>query len=345
MSRFAVLQSKMAEETQQAPSAVARLFQHERRELDDIGRRLRSTNPSVIITCARGSSDHAAAFFKYAVEIMLGVPVASMGPSVASLYGTKLRFNNAVMISVSQSGKSPDIVALHTTAREAGALTIAVVNGENSPLAAVSDIVVRLHCGPELSVAATKSLISSCAALVAIVAAWSGDMALKRAVDNLPASLDLALLQDWSAAEAIANANSGYTIGRGPSFPLAAEAALKLKEVASLHMEAFSAAEVMHGPLQLVTPGFPVIAFVQDDVAAPTSKAAVQRLIEAGADVFTASPLAMPGTVLPMLTTGHGITDPIAMILSFYGLAERISRLRGFNPDQPSQLHKVTETI
>jgi glutamine---fructose-6-phosphate transaminase (isomerizing) len=335
----------MAVETSQAPTAVSRLFDLEGAKLEELGQRLNKRNPPCIVTCARGSSDHAAAFFKYAVEIMLGIPVASMGPSIASLYGVNLRLDNAVMVSVSQSGKSPDLVALQLAAKKAGALTVAVVNIVDSPLAESSDIVIPLHCGPELSVAATKSLVSSCAALLAIVAAWSGNANLKRAVGNLPLALDLALQQDWSAAHELATQQSGYVIGRGPSQPMALEAALKLKETASLHIEAFSAAEVMHGPLQLVTKDFPILAFIQDDAAADSSMKALLHLAQAGAKLYTVSPLPMPGIPLCMQATGHGLTDPIAMILSFYVLAERIARLRGLNPDTPSRLRKVTETM
>jgi glutamine---fructose-6-phosphate transaminase (isomerizing) len=334
----------MAVETSQAPSAVARLLTLEGANLEKLGQRLNKRNAPCIVTCARGSSDHAAAFFKYAVEIMLGVPVASMGPSIASLYGVNLRLENAVMVSVSQSGKSPDLVALQLAAKKAGALTIAIVNIVDSPLAAASDIVIPMHCGPELSVAATKSLISSCAALLAIVAAWSGDPALKRVVADLPVALDIALQQDWSAADEFAMHQSGYVIGRGPSQPMALEAALKLKETASLHIEAFSAAEVMHGPLQLVTKDFPILAFIQDDATAKASIKALEHLAQAGAKIFAVSPLRLQGISLPMKATGHGLTDPLAMILSFYVLAERIARLRGLNPDTPSRLRKVTET-
>jgi glutamine---fructose-6-phosphate transaminase (isomerizing) len=345
MRRFAPLESLMARETRQAPDVVAQLLWQERQQVSQIGRRFRDLAPPVILTCGRGSSDHAAAYFKYAVEIMLGVPVASMGPSIASLYKTPLRLENAVLVTISQSGKSPDILALQKAAKDAGALTIALVNAEDSALAASADLVIPLHCGPENSVAATKTLIASCAALAAIAAEWSSDPALKRAVDALPDSLATALEQDWSIAEPISLASSGYMIGRGPSFPIAQEAALKLKETASLHMEAFSAAEVMHGPRQLVTAGFPVLAFVQDDAAARSSQDTIDHLMASGADVYTASPLPMSGKQLAMKSTGHGIIDPIAMIQSFYLLAERLAQLRGLNPDQPSHLRKVTETI
>lgn len=334
----------MARETREAPEAVARLLAREAGTIARIGDALRRLDPPVLLTCARGSSDHAAGFLKYGVEILLGRPVASMGPSIASLYEAPLRLAGTAMVTISQSGQSPDIVALQRAARQAGALTIAIVNVAPSPVAEEADFVLPLHCGTETSVAATKTMIASCAAGLAILAAWSGDAALNAAIQRLPSALTMALEQDWTSAAGIAEAGSLYTLGRGPSLPMAAEAALKLKETAALHVEAFSGAEVMHGPLQLVGPGFPVIAFAQDDRAHPAMATAVSRLIAAGADVHVASALPIPGKVLPFRATGHGLTDPLAMIQSFYLLAERVARARGHDPDRPSRLLKVTET-
>jgi glutamine---fructose-6-phosphate transaminase (isomerizing) len=336
--------SRMAQETYEAPAAVARMLDRNAVAIAALGQRLRALDPPVILTCGRGSSDHAAAYFKYLTEIMLGVPVASVGPSISSVYDAPLKLARAAVVTISQSGRSPDIVALQRAAKGAGALTIAIVNVTDSPVAAQADVVLPLHAGEETSVAATKSFIASCAAAAAVVAAWSGDIALKKAVDGLPETLDAALRQDWSVADALASESSLYVLGRGPALAMAEEAALKLKETASLHAEAFSPAEVMHGPLQLVSQGFPVLCLAPDDRAAPTTRAALEKLLASGAKVLTASPLAMPGLRLPSAPSGHGLIDPIAMIQSFYVLAERIARLRGRDPDRPERLRKVTET-
>ncbi len=335
----------MAAETREAPAAIARMLSRNATIFNAIGKRLRALNPPVILTCGRGSSDHAAAYFKYLTEIMLGVPVASVGPSIASVYGAPLKLNGAVLVTISQSGQSPDIVALQHAAKAAGALTIALVNVTESPIAAEADYIVPLHAGEEKSVAATKSFIASCAAAAAIVAAWSGDAALTAAVSRLPEVLHAALAQDWTAAEALVTERSLYVLGRGPALAMAEEAALKLKETASLHAEAFSPAEVMHGPLQLVEYGFPVLCFAPDDAAAATTRVALERLVASGAKVFTASAPTMPGMRLPAAGTGQGLTDPIAIIQSFYALAEKIARLRGHDPDRPVRLRKVTETV
>ena len=336
----------MADEIRETPEAVARMLDREGANLDKLGAKLRERAPRVIVTCARGSSDNAAAYFKYLTEILLGVPVASIGPSVASVYGAPLQLRDAVVVSVSQSGQSPDIVALQAAARAAGALAIAVVNTEDSPLAEAADAVVPLHAGPEKSVAATKSCVASAVALAALVAGWSRDAALQAAIARLPDTLAAAVAQDWSAAvPVLAAAQSAYVVGRGPAFPVAAEAALKLKETAALHAEAFSGAEVMHGPLQLLGDGFPVIALAQRDASWEAMTGAIARLRKAGGRVFPVATEPHGADTLPAAPTGHPLLDPLGMLLSFYGLAEAVAAARGQDPDSPSLLRKVTETI
>ncbi len=326
----------MAAEIGETPAVIARLLEREGATLRTLGAKLRAIDPAVIVTCARGSSDHAAGYFKYLTEIFAGVPVASLGPSVASIYRAKLRLRHTVVIAVSQSGASPDLVALQAAARDGGAFAIAAVNQLDSPLAAGADAVIPLHAGPERSVAATKSCIAAAVALAGLLAEWRGDVALGHAVSGLPAALDRALAGRWEEAlAALRSARSAYTIGRGPALPIAAEAALKLKETCVLHAEAFSGAEVMHGPLELVERGFPVIAFCQQDASAAATQHSLARVRGFGGAVFEAS----------SAPTGHAALDPLAMLLSFYAFAEQLARDRGHDPDHPSHLRKVTLTV
>jgi glutamine---fructose-6-phosphate transaminase (isomerizing) len=336
----------MALETAETPHAVARLIEREAVTIRKIAERLNALSPRVIVTCARGSSDNAAAYFKYLVEIGLGIPVASIGPSVASLYRAPLKLDGAVVVSVSQSGKSPDILALQAAARRAGAYAIAVVNDGASPLAAEADATLPIHAGPERSVAATKSFLGSAAALAALAAAFAGDAAMQRAVAALPETFAGALAADWSAlVPVLTAADSAYVLGRGPALPIAAEAALKLKETAVLHAEAFSGAEVMHGPLQLVGRGFPVLAFRPGDAAHAAMGETMARIRGAGGEVFCAGPGEPDARALPAVASGHPFLDPLLMLASFYRVAEAVARGRGHDPDKPTQLRKVTETV
>lgn len=338
--------SAMASETRETPATIARLLDTRLESMLALGRRLSKLAPPLVATCARGSSDHAASYLKYMLEIETGTPVVSIGPSVASVYRAPLQLSRAALVTVSQSGTSPDLVALQASAKASGALTIAMVNVVESPAARGADIVVPLEAGPEKSVAATKSFIAAAVAGAAITAGWTGDQELVAALRNLPDALAKALDADWSAAEEMLTAcDSLYVLGRGPAYAVAQEAALKSKEVAAIHAEAFSSAEVMHGPLRLVQNGFPVLALLPEDAAADVGRAGLDRIAAAGGRVFSAATASAPGTNLPVASTGHAFLDGLSMIVSFYVLIERVCRRCGFDPDRPVNLCKVTETV
>ncbi|TCL72941.1 SIS domain-containing protein [Rhizobium sp. BK251] len=339
-------QSLMLTEAGESPAVVAALLEKDRPALAEIARLFASARPPVVTTAARGSSDHAATFFKYLFEIACGVPVASIGPSIASVYGAELSLKGGIHFTVSQSGASPDIVALQQAAKRGGATTIAVVNVTDSPLAKQADIVLGLNAGQEKSVAATKSFIASVAALSAVTAAVSGKDDLKAALDKLPEALAATAGIDASAAEDVLfNASSLYTSGRGPAFAIALEAALKAKETAGLHAEAFSLAELMHGPMRLVQPGFPIVAFAPDDAAFENNAKALERLRGLGATTVPFSTQPLAGVNLHMPSTGNGLIDPLVALLCYYRLIEAVTRRKGFDPDKPANLLKVTETV
>jgi glucosamine--fructose-6-phosphate aminotransferase (isomerizing) len=325
----------MARETAQAPAVVAGMLARNSGALREIGRLYRRRRPSHIVTCARGSSDHAAAYFKYLAEIRLGLPCCSLGASVVSIYGARLALRDTLLLTISQSGRSPDILAFQAEAKRAGVPTLAITNDETSPLAAKADLCLPLSAGIEESVAATKTFIASAAITAAIIAESADDRALRQALDGLPQDLERAHALRWSESEnVIARASSLYVLGRGPSLPMAAEAALKLKETCGLHAEAYSAAEVRHGPMEIVTQGFPVLAFAPHDAAEATTAETLKQLAAAGAAIVRPE----------LVETGHRLLDPISIIQSFYGSAERIARRLGRDPDRPRLLKKVTQT-
>jgi glucosamine--fructose-6-phosphate aminotransferase (isomerizing) len=282
---------------------------------------------------------------KYAVELTAGLAVASVGPSVASVYGRQLRLAGAACLAISQSGKSPDIVAMAESARRGGALTIALTNTADSPLAAASDHAIDIMAGLERSVAATKTFVNSTVAGLALMAHATGDEKLLAALAKLPEQFRRAVACDWSPLTgALDGHNSLFILGRGPSFAMANEAALKFKETSSVHAEAYSAAEVMHGPLALVGPGFPVLALAARDASEPSLVEGADGMTSKGAAVFITSDKAQRAMHLPHVATGHALTDPLTLIVSFYGFIEGFARHRGLDPDQPPNLRKVTET-
>lgn len=339
-------QTHMKREIAEIPAAVARLLSEGRPALDEAARALKDTDPSLIVTIARGSSDHAATYFKYACELSTGIPVASVGPSIASIYGVDLKLDRAAAIGISQSGKSPDILAMLESARRSGATTIAVTNTVASPLAEAADRIVDICAGTEQSVAATKTFVTSAVAGLAIISGWTEDLGLAKTLDALPEALEKALDCDWSAlVDATADASSLYVLGRGPGAAIASEAALKFKETSGLHAEAYSTAEVLHGPAAIVAKGFPVLALCATDMARPSILSTCSKLVEQGGRVFVTDPEPGAGTSLPMAQTGHPLVDPIALVVSFYGFIEALARRRGFNPDEPPHLRKVTATL
>lgn len=335
----------MRREIEEVPQAVARLLDQGGPMLASAGQAIRKSDPRFMVSVARGSSDHAASFLKYAVELTAGIPVASVGPSVASIYGARLRLNGTVCLAISQSGKSPDIVAMTRQAKAGGALTVALTNTPDSPLARVADFPIDILAGIERSVAATKTFVSSAVAGLALMAHTTADEGLLAAIARLPEHFQAAIDCDWmEVAEALEEERSLFILGRGPSFALASEAALKFKETCGMHAEAYSAAEVMHGPLALVGPGFPVLALAARDAAESSVAETADALAGQGAAVFATSKRVGQARSLPFVSTGHPLTDPLPLIVSFYAFVEAFARHRGLDPDKPRNLRKVTET-
>jgi len=311
----------------------------------ELGARLRRDPPRFVVTCARGSSDHAASYGKYLIETALGRAVASVGPSIASIYRGPLALGGSLFVVVSQSGRSPDLLRLTEAARHGGALVVGFVNDERAPLAALCDVALPLCAGAETAVAATKSFLLSGLAFLQLVAHWSGEPALREAVAAFPGALEAASRLDWWPPLAdLAGATSLYVLGRGTGLGAAAEIALKLKETCRLHAEAFSTAEVVHGPLALIDRGFPVLVVGQDDDSAATTRSVAARLVALGAgvrsalDVPGATPLPVPAGVPPAIA-------PLCQVQSFYLAVHRLAAARGLDPDAPAHLRKVTETV
>jgi glucosamine--fructose-6-phosphate aminotransferase (isomerizing) len=340
-------ESLMLREAREAPATVARGLAANAEPCRALAERLRAAPPPYAVTCARGSSDHAATFAKYLFELRLGLVTASMGPSVRSVYAASPHMRGALFLAVSQSGRSPDIVQLAAAARGEGAATVALVNDASSPLAAACETVLPLHAGPERSVAATKSMIAAMAAVLQMFAAWHGGDGLQRVLDRLPADLAAAAGADWSAAlPLLRDARHLYVVGRGLGLAVAQEAALKLKEAAGLHAEALSAAELMHGPLALAGPDFPVLLFAQRDEAERGLLDLAEDLGQRGVPVIMAGARSAAGTIhLPLAPDIDAHAAPLALLQSFYPLADAVARARGRDPDRPPHLRKVTETL
>ncbi|AXL52633.1 iron dicitrate transport regulator FecR [Paraburkholderia caffeinilytica] len=299
----------------------------------------------VALTVARGSSDHAASYFASLTMSRLGVPVASLPMSVATLQQAPLQVRDQLALAFSQSGKSPDLVGTMEALRKAGALTVAAVNAPGSPLADACEFHLPLVAGPELSVAATKSYIAMLSISAQLVAHWQKDDALLGALNTLPDALHAAGTLDWSnAVDELRGIERMIVIGRGLGLAIAQEAALKLKETSGIQAEAFSSAEVRHGPMELIDRDYPLLVFAPRGPEQAGLLQLARDMQARGARVLLAAPHDVPEATLPLATTAHAALDPIAAILSFYVMAAGLAAARGRNPDAPRHLNKVTET-
>lgn len=334
----------MAKELAEAPAVVSAQARELAQPLATLAVRLARRPPQVVVTCARGSSAHAATFAKHLIERGLGIPVAAAAPNVASVYHRRLALKDQLFLAISQSGSSDDLIEMASAARGADAVTAAIVNDANSPLAQACEFVLPMGAGAELSVAATKTFIASLAASLRLVAQWSADDRMAKACERLPERLAQAAQLDWGEALGpLATANALVAIGRGPTLAIAREAALKLQETCTVHAEAFSSAEFRHGPMALASSTLPVLMLTPTDASAmgfselaADLRRAGARLVIAGAD--------NAGESLPTLPPEHADADAVCLIQSFYALLPRLAERRGVNVDRPRHLQKVTRT-
>jgi glucosamine--fructose-6-phosphate aminotransferase (isomerizing) len=335
----------MLDEAREAPAIVANQLAANHAAYERFGTSLRDHPPLGMLTVARGSSDHAAQFMAYLIMARLGRLVTSLPMSVITLYQSKIPCRGLVATAFSQSGQSPDLVAPMTYFTEGGAETAAFVNDAESPLAKAVRHVFPLDAGSEKSVAATKSYIAQLVAGARIVSAWQDDHELRRAISALPEDLTRAAAADWSAGvEALQNADKLFVIGRGTALAVAQEAALKFKETCSIQAEAFSGAEVKHGPMALVEEGYPLLILAPRGPAQAGLFALAEEMKSRGARVLLAAPRGTHGSDLPIVDTGSFDLDPISVIQSFYPMVEALARARGIDPDHPRNLSKITRT-
>lgn len=337
MTQANVGQTIMEQEAKQAPVVVENQLKTNQALAHAIGENLRKLDPKMVMIIGRGSSDHAGVFGKYLIEIEAGVPTFSAAPSVSSVYGKQLKLEQALVIVISQSGRSPDIIAQAEMAKAAGAYCVALVNDETSPLTDIVDDVLPLKAGAEISVAATKSYLATLSALLQLTAYWSQNEELISALSALPAAMQTMI--DTPAQltpESIAGVKNMVVLGRGLGYAITKEMALKLKEVSSIHAESFSSAEFLHGPVTLVEQGLAILNCQVNDESAAAHDEQISEMLVRGADVVTLKQLNI--SVHPRLA-------PLVVLQRFYLDVAHVAVARGFNPDEPKGLKKVTRTV
>jgi glutamine---fructose-6-phosphate transaminase (isomerizing) len=335
----------MFQEAASAATAVRTQLEQDAAGIDYIGAAIRRLAPRVVITCARGSSDHAATYAKYLIEMRARILTASAAPSVSSVYGISQDLRGCLFIAISQSGRSPDLLATVASAKASGATILSLCNSSDSPLIAASDLVIELRAGAETSVAATKSYLATLAAIARLVGAWTQDPLLNAAIESLPSMMEQSWELDWSAAmPLLETVRNLYVVGRGLGLAAAQETALKFKETCGLHAEAFSSAEVRHGPYTLLGRDFPALLLAQHDATLNGLETLASDLARRGVPVVLAG-ARVAGTIeLPAIHAAAELS-PILLVQSAYRMIAELALRRGLDPDRPAHLLKITETV
>ncbi|MFI2811673.1 MULTISPECIES: glucosamine-6-phosphate deaminase NagB-II [Microbulbifer] len=332
-----MVKTVMEMEAREAPDRIAEQLQANAGVMAELGERLRRQPPRFVMIVGRGSSDHAGVFAKYLIEIETGVPTFAAAPSVSSVYGRKLKLEDALVLVISQSGRSPDILAQARMAKEAGAYTVALVNDESAPIKDIADLTVPLKAGPEKAVAATKSYLATLSAVLQLVANWTESDDLLAGVDALPQVLrDAVDAETQLRPEDLAAVKNLVVLGRGPGYGITRELALKLKEVCNIHAESFSSAEFLHGPVTLVEQKLTVINVPIEDESFQAHSEQIADIIRRG------------GTLINLHVPSQGVhprVAPLALLQRFYIDVAHVAVSRGINPDEPAGLKKVTQTV
>lgn len=335
--------SQMAGEMAEQPSVLRSLLRR-RREIAAAISSVRAKELCGIVLIARGSSDHAALYGRYILELVARRPVSLAAPSLHTLYGADVDLSGYLAIAISQSGETPEVVTVLERMRASGARTVAVVNASGTPLTTAADSVIPLAAGDENAIPATKTFTATLLALVLVAGGlgavpWSeGDL------EAIPGAAESVLADESAvtpAAELVSSCEQALVVARGVLFSAATETALKLREGAGIAAEAYSTADLRHGPIVAVTPSVPVIAFsargpTQRDVAEM-----VADLRERSVRVITIAADEDADITLPALTE---LLQPVAAAIRGQQLARRAALLRGCDPDAPAGLSKVTLT-
>jgi glucosamine--fructose-6-phosphate aminotransferase (isomerizing) len=344
--------SHLYDEIHEQPEVIARLISEESGAIAGIAEELRRRSIRYILIAARGTSDHAATYGKYLFASVLRLPVALAAPSLYTIYGSPPHTGTeALVVGISQSGESPDIVTVLTEARHHGAATLAITNELDSPLAQASEFTVPCHAGKEISIAATKTYTAQLTALALLAAHWSADREKQSQVQGLPKAVDRTL----DTADAVRASSERYrymeacvVLGRGYNYATAFEIALKMKELNYLLIDAYSPADFKHGPIAMIEQGFPAILVAPSGEVYPDVLGLARDLRNRGAELIAISDrpdaLEMAVTPLQLPVTVPEWLSPVVCVIPGQLLAHDLTLAKGYDPDHPRGLRKVTLT-
>ena len=343
--------SVMLEEIWAQPAVLERAFKQESRRIARFASSVRRSGVRLIVLVARGSSDNAALFGRYILEISTGIPVSLAAPAVHTLYNAKLDLRNALVVGISQSGESPDINLVLQNSKRSGATTVAITNQSRSSITEIADETFAIHAGRERSVAATKTYTGQLMMLHLLAAALSGRRQFTNE-EKLPAlaAASLELLPDVERiVERYAFMDHCVVVGRGLNYANAYEFAIKLMETCYVVAERFSSADFLHGPIAMVERGFPTFLFAPPGRTLEGMRELQQKLAGLGAETIVIS---SEKTVLEPATRSLRIRrrmsemlSPIPYIIPAQLFAALLAEAKGINPDHPRSLSKITKTV
>ena len=342
--------SNLEREIREQPDVLRRLLRANGEQARRIAAHLRRMAPRFVVIAARGTSDNAATYAKYVFGALNNLPVALAAPSLHTLYHRPPNMRGSLVIGISQSGQGTDVRAVLESAREQGVFTLAITNQENSPLALAADEVIALGAGEEKSVAASKTYTAELAAVALLAAHWNGDSTLAADLNRLDGLADSALEQAAvaSVAARFCAARQMIVVARGYNYCTADEIALKIKELAYIVADPYSAADFRHGPMAMVERGFPVLAVAPTGAALADMLALMGELRRRGADLAVISnhesALAQTGLRLTLPPDLPEWLSPIVGVIPGQLLALHIALAKGYDPDHPRGLRKITIT-
>jgi glucosamine--fructose-6-phosphate aminotransferase (isomerizing) len=343
--------SLMLDEIYEQPQAIAQAVEQEYANVARLVKDLRDRDIRHVVIAARGTSDNAAVYAKYLIEIVAGFPVALAAPSVYTLYDAAVNLSGSLVLGISQSGQATDVVKTLSVARAAGALTVGITNVAASPLCTVSDYTLLCHAGEEKAVAATKTYTTALALIALLVGQWAGNAELLNGLRAIPDQLQATLDMDDTVAAAVERyryIQECAVLARGLNQGTALETALKMTETSYIVAKPYSGADFLHGPIAMVSEGFPCFLFAPEGRAYPSMVELALKLRERAAELIVVahSPeileLATKPLALPLAV--HELLSPLLYIVPGQLWAYHLARTRGQNPDKPRGLTKVTLT-
>jgi glucosamine--fructose-6-phosphate aminotransferase (isomerizing) len=343
--------SHLEQELRQQPAALARLIEKQRGYAEQVRALFLRADVQYILIASRGSSSNAARYAQYLLGRAYRVPVAFATPSLFTLYEQPPRLDGALVIGISQSGKSPDVVEVVAEARRQGRPTIALTNTPSSPLGQAADGVLKLEAGKEQAVAATKTYVNSLGAVALLFATSTADAQALGELQRLPEQLAAQLDQSWehlTEIDRLGTVDGGTVVSRGINYCTAFEIALKIRELSGLLFESWSAADLMHGPVAAIGEGWPVVAVAPSGPALGAMGDAVGAVAARGARTVVISDdagLRSRGEIgLPLLPGVPEWLSPLVAVVPGQLAALRLAQLRGIDLDEPLGLSKVTLT-